>query len=85
MTTTAPSKEYPSVRIKWADHWTDTGDTTLEAIKEKARPYYGEYVGLLAYENKQMVVLCSNVWENGDLSDAMFLMKKCIVERSDRE
>ena len=74
----------PLIKVKWADHWIDNGDFTLDEIKEKAQPYYGEYAGLLVYENKQMLIWSSNVWEDGSFSDPMMLMKRCIVERSDK-
>ena len=75
---------YPLIKVVWADHWVDQGDFDLDDIKEKAKPYYGEYAGYLVVENKQMLVLCSNIWENGQQSDPMYIMKRCIVSRSDR-
>ena len=76
--------DYPLISVKWADHWNETGDFTVEEIKNKAKPYYGEYAGYLVEENKQMIVLCSNIWENGEVSDPMYLLKRCIVSRSDK-
>lgn len=80
--------KYPSIEVKWADHWVEYGDQELSWIKEKADAIYGEYVGRKVYENKQILVICSNVWEGVDgeanFSDPMFIMKRCIVERSDK-
>jgi len=76
---------YPLIRVKWADHWHETGDFSIEDIKKNAKPYHGEYAGYLVCETKQIVVLCSNVWENGDVSDSMYIMKRAIIWRSDRQ
>jgi len=77
--------KYPSITVKWADHWIDNGDHTANDVETKAKPYYGEYTGFLVHETKQVIVVCSNIWENGDVSDDMYIMKKCITSRSDKE
>jgi len=82
--TTETNGKYPLIKVKWADHWHETGDFTPDEIKGKAKPYHGEYAGYLVEDNKQMIVLCSNVWENGEVSDPMYIMKRAIVWRSDR-
>ena len=76
---------YPLVEIEWADHFFDSGDSSLEDIIQTAKkPYIGKYVGYLVHENKRMVVLCANIWEDGSLSCPMYIMKRCIVSRSDK-
>ena len=77
-------KQHPLIKVKWADHWQDGGDFTLKQLKTKAQPYYGEYAGFLALETKHILIMCSNIWEDGTYSDPMVIMKKCIVERSDK-
>ena len=77
--------EYTPIKVKWADHFVDYGDHSLEDIYSSAKPYYGEYAGLLVLETKQVIVICSNAWEDGTLLDPMVIMKKCIVSRSDKE
>jgi len=77
-------KRLKPISVKWADHHIAQGDHSIDEIKELAKPYYGEYVGVLVHENRQVIVLCSNVWEDGSMSDPMVIMKKCIVSRSDR-
>jgi len=78
--------KYPLVEIVWADHFFDSGDCELEEIEEEAKtPYMGKYTGYLVHENKRMVVLCANIWEDGTLSCPMYIMKKSITKRSDKE
>lgn len=73
--------DWPLVKIKWADHWIDYGDQDMDEVLEKLKPYYGEYVGYLIAENKQMIAIASNKWQNGDPSEVMYIMKRAIVER----
>lgn len=72
--------KYKTVRVTWADHWIDYGDhdeeTVADAVKE---PYIGEYTGYLVGESKRMIALASNVWEDGSMSDVMYIMKKSII------
>lgn len=76
--------KYPVVEVRWDDHFFDDSDFTLkDIIKEGKAPYKGCYVGYLVHENKNMLVLCSNVWDEGDLSCPMYVMKNCITYRSD--
>jgi hypothetical protein len=77
-------KGYKLIEVEWADHWVNHGDFDYADIVKDAKPMYGKYTGYLVYENKQVVVLCSNVWSEGEVSDPMFIMKKAIVSRSDR-
>jgi len=72
------------ITVKWADHHVSYGDYSLEEIKALAQPYYGEYSGLLVNEDKQTITICSNKWEDGQYSDPMVIMKRCIVSRSDK-
>ena len=77
--------KYPLIEVQWADHFFDKDDCELEdVIKEAKNPYMGSYAGYLVHENKRMLVLCANVWEDGTVSCPMYIMKKAIVSRSDR-
>lgn len=77
--------KYPQIEVEWADHFFDSEDNTLEEIIETAKnPYMGKYTGYLVHENKRMLVLCANVWEDGTLSCPMYIMKKSITNRSDK-
>lgn len=78
----AVKNKYPLVRIRWADHWIDNGDHDLEDIEDNVKnPYIGDYVGYLVAESQRMVCICSNVWDDGTLSDPMYIMKRAILER----
>ena len=81
--------KYPLITVKWADHFFCSEDMTLDEIKESgAKPLIGKYSGHLVFENKRMIVLASNLWEE-DTDDAigptMYIMKKSIVYRSDKD
>lgn len=76
--------KHPLIKVIWADHWQDAGDFTLEEVIEKAQSYCGEYAGFLVYEDEEMLVIAGNVWEDGSISDPMYIMKSCIINRSDR-
>lgn len=82
------NKEYPEVTVKWADHFEEYEGLTLTEIKQKAKkPYIGKYRGHLIYENRRMLVLAGNVWEDHeeeDISPTMYIMKKAITYRSDK-
>jgi len=76
---------YKIVEVVWNDHFFDDEDKTLkEIVKDAKQPYVGSYVGYLVHENKTMLVLCANVWDDEDLSCPMYIMKKSIVSRSDQ-
>ena len=82
--------KFITVQVKWADHWVDNGDHALKDVIKEAKAMYGNYTGYLVYENKQVLILCSNHWddeEEGDtvVSDPMYIMKKAIKYRSDRD
>lgn len=81
--------KYPLITVKWADHWIDYGDHSLEHIKNNLTPYMGNYSGHLVGESKQMIAICANVWEGEDgeanFSDPMFIMKRGIMYRSDKD
>lgn len=86
------NKDFPLVKVRWADHHVNYGDHDLGDIIKDARPLYGNYGGYLVYENKQVVIICSNWWEADgeddntiEVSDAMTIMKRAIVYRSDRD
>lgn len=73
--------EYKTVKIKWADHWIDYGDFTPEQVQECVKaPYVGEFCGHLVGESKQMLAIASNVWEDGTISDVMYIMKRAVVK-----
>lgn len=80
--------KFPTITVKWADHWVDPGDADLKSVIQEAKPLYGNYTGFLVFENKQVIVLCSNYWDSDDdsieVSDPMYIMKRCIVSRSDK-
>ena len=80
--------KYPIISVKWADHWIEYGDCSLEFIQKNLKSYDGNYSGHLVGESKQMICLCANVWEGEDgednFSDPMFIMKKAIISRSDK-
>lgn len=81
--------KYPIITVKWADHFFCEEDMSLkEIIKEAKGPLIGIYTGHLVYENKRMLVLASNIWEadqDESISPTMYIMKKSIVSRSDKE
>lgn len=83
------SSKFPTVTVRWADHWIDNGDQSLKDVIKEAKPMYGNYTGFLVHENKQVIVLCSNYWEgeeeDAEVSDPMYIMKRSITYRSDRE
>jgi len=80
--------DYPEVSIRWGDHWIDHGDFTMEDIQAKAKPIYGIYKGHKVFENKQVMVVCANVWEGEDgeanFSDPMFIMKRTIDNKGSK-
>ena len=81
--------KYPLIKVRWADHWIHREDLTLDEIKENLDAMYGSYAGHLVAESKQVVVICSNVWEGDEgeaiFSDPMYIMKRAIVYRSDKD
>lgn len=85
--------DYPTITVRWADHWQDEGDFTLDEIKKKATPYIGKWTGRLILETKQMIVLAGNSWEprpendedEETFSEPMYIMKRSILYRSDRD
>ncbi len=73
---------YAKMVITWADHFYQDDDYTLEEINEKIKsPIYGEYIGYCIAESKQILCLASNIWEDGTISQPMYIMKKCIIRR----
>jgi len=81
---------FERIEARWADHWVNPGDHDLKDVIAWAKPMYGNYTGYLVFENKQVIVLCSNWWdpEEGEdivVSDPMYIMKRAIVYRSDRD
>jgi hypothetical protein len=76
---------FKRITVRWADHWVDYGDSTLSNIKENSKPVYGNYTGYLVYENKQMIVICANIWDGEDgeanFSDPMYIMKRCVTNK----
>lgn len=92
-TQTDGSENFPTITVRWADHWQDEGDYTLEEIKKKATPYYGKWTGRLILETKQVIVLAGNSWEprpdndenEETFSEPMYIMKRLITYRSDKD
>ena len=82
------ASKYPLITVKWADHFFCEEDLSLEDIKKEAKgPLVGEYSGYLVEENSRMIVLASNVWvgdEEESISPTMYIMKRAIVFRSDK-
>jgi hypothetical protein len=82
---------FPTISVRWPDHWQDEGDFTLEEIKKKATPYFGRFTGRKVLENKQMIVIAGNVWEPKEadeeytFSEPMYIMKRTITHRSDKD
>lgn len=81
-------QKFTTITVKWADHWVDAGDGNIKEVIAEAKPMYGNYTGFLVHENKQVIILCSNYWDDEDdgliVSDPMYIMKKAIVSRSDK-
>lgn len=78
--------KFKIIEVVWLDHFFDEEDKTLnEIIKDAKEPYQGSYVGYLVHENKKMLVLCANIWQTGELSCPMYIMKNSIVSRSDKK
>lgn len=85
-----PSGTFKTITVKWADHWVDNGDHSLGDVVEEAKPMYGNYTGFLVHDGKQVLILCSNYWDEKEegqiiVSDPMYIMKRSIVYRSDRD
>jgi hypothetical protein len=85
-------KSFDKINVEWADHYAESGDFTLEDIKEKADQidnYIGDYDGKLVYQNKRVIVICANVWngEEGEenFSDPMYIMKRAIIKKEIKE
>lgn len=81
--------KYPVITVEWADHWIDHGEHVLKDILKNLEPYVGSYSGHLVGESKQMVAICANVWygeeDEENFSDPMYIMKRAIVYRSDKD
>lgn len=74
-------KEYPLVKVKWADHYIDYGDHDIKDVQENAKDAFtGSYAGYLVAKSRRMVVIASNVWEDGTVSDPMYIMRRAILE-----
>ena len=56
----------------------------MDHVKKEAKPYTGKYSGYLVHETKQMLVIASNVWEDGSVGPTMYIMKRSITKRSDK-
>lgn len=80
--------EYPLIEITWDDHWIENEDVSMEHIQKEAKPYVGKYAGYLVYENKQVLVIASNVWQGEDeekYGPTMYIMKRSVTSRSDKK
>lgn len=70
------------ITITWVDHYQENGDFTVDEISRIARDnMVGTYCGFLVYENDEFVVISNNIWEDGSISDPMFIMKRAIIKR----
>ena len=81
--------DFPRITVKWADHYFVAEDMTLEEIEDQcSKPLIGRYSGYLVFENKRMIAVAGNLWEE-DTEDAigptMCIMKRSIVYRSDKD
>jgi len=73
--------KYKKITIKWADHFIEYGDHDVEDVKKTVKkPFAGEYTGYLVAESKQMMAISSNIWEDGSVSDVMYIMKRAIIK-----
>lgn len=78
---TIKGKEYPLVKVKWADHYIDYGEHDIADVIENAKDaYIGSYAGYLVAKTKRMLVIASNVWEDGTISDPMYIMRRAVVD-----
>jgi len=86
--------DYPNIVVKWLDHWeTDEDGVNIEEAIRAADE--GEFLGvfhgaLIAetfpnHKTKGMLCLTSNVWADGTCTRPMYISKKCIVYRSDKD
>lgn len=41
--------------------------------------------GILAGENRRMLVVCQSHVQGGELSECLYIMKKCIISRTDKQ
>ena len=79
--------DYKYISVEWADHWaTGTNEPfELEKLAEMAKkPIIRETGGFLVHENKRVIVLAGTVEEDGTLTECNFLMKRLILNRSDK-
>lgn len=77
-------KQYTLIEVEWDDHWIENEDVTLEHAVKEAKPYTGKYAGYLIHETKQMLVIASNIWEDGTVGPTMYIMKRAVIKRSDK-
>ena len=78
------AEEIVPITVVWNDHFFDDADFDPNTIK-KQRPLVITTKGFMAGENKQMLIVCQNQLEDGKLSECTYIMKRCIVRRSDKE
>jgi len=79
---------YPWIDVEWADHWASgTNDPlTLDAIVEMAkRPILRLTGGYKVHENRRVIVLAGTIEQDGTITECNFLMKRLIINRSDKE
>jgi hypothetical protein len=86
--------KYPTIRVKWQDHWEndDDGVRIEDAIRDTLDgEFIGEFSGALLAETfpkqktKGMICLTSNIWADGTCTRPMYISKKCIIYRSDKQ
>ncbi len=71
------------IEVTWLDHFFDDKDFEPQSLKT-LKPMKITTKGILAGENKQMLVVCQSQTEEGTYSECTYIMKKCIVARSDK-
>lgn len=71
------------ISIQWHDHWFDDRDFDPKELAH-LKPVVITTKGFYAGENKQLVVVCQNQLDDKQLSECTYIMKKCIIYRSDK-
>jgi len=70
----------PLVKVEWADHFIDYGDHDIEDVLEIVKDaYIGSYAGYLVAKSQRMIAIAPNIWEDGTISDPMYIMRRAIL------
>lgn len=78
------AKDIVPITVVWNDHYFDDADFDPSTIK-KLKPIVITTKGFYAGENKQMLVVCQNQLDDGKLSECIYIMKRDVLSRSDKE